>query len=313
MVPERFRGGHLGLRAGYAAHPGEAAHGRRNRLVSALRKDGTEFAVDIKLSPVAGHVMCVVRDVSERRDAEEKIKMLNRSLERRSQDLAGANTELSLQNREVERANRLKSEFLASMSHELRTPLNTILGFSELLSEENAGALNDKQKRFVTHIQRDAHHLLELINDILDLSKIEAGRLELHLEAFPLAVPAAEVLTSIRPLAASKSIIMDSDLDTTLVLNADRVRFKEILYNLLSNAIKFTPPAGASGLNRRLRAGSSASWWATPESASLPRISKKSLKVSARPAPPPKACAKAPAWGWRSPSAWWSSTAERFG
>jgi signal transduction histidine kinase/CheY-like chemotaxis protein len=209
-----------------------------------VRKDGSEFAVDIKLSPVAGHVLCVVRDVTERREAEEKIKMLNRNLERRSQELAGVNTELSLQNREVERANRLKSEFLASMSHELRTPLNTILGFSELLSEENAGALNDKQKRFVTHIQRDAHHLLELINDILDLSKIEAGRLELHLESFPLAVPAAEVLTSIRPLAASKRINVDSDLDTTLVLNADRVRFKEILYNLLSNAIKFTPAGG---------------------------------------------------------------------
>ena len=243
LVPGRFRGAHLGHRAGYAAHPVRRPMGVGIDLF-ALRKDGTEFAVDIKLSPVAGHVLCVVRDVSERRAAEEKIKMLNRSLERRSQELAGANTELSLQNREVERANRLKSEFLASMSHELRTPLNTILGFSELLSEENAGALNDKQKRFVTHIQRDAHHLLELINDILDLSKIEAGRLELHLEAFPLAVPAAEVLTSIRPLAASKRIGIDSDLDTTLILNADRVRFKEILYNLLSNAIKFTPPGG---------------------------------------------------------------------
>ena len=212
--------------------------------------------MDIKLSPVAGHVLCVVRDVSERREAEEKIKMLNRSLERRSQELAGANTELSLQNREVERANRLKSEFLASMSHELRTPLNTILGFSELLSEENAGALNDKQKRFVTHIQRDAHHLLELINDILDLSKIEAGRLELHLEVFPLAVPAAEVLTSIRPLAASKRINVDSDLDTALVLNADRVRFKEILYNLLSNAIKFTPAGGRVWVESSTEGGS---------------------------------------------------------
>ena len=114
----------------------------------------------------------------------------------------------------MERANRLKSEFLASMSHELRTPLNTILGFSELLSEENAGTLNEKQKRFLTHIQRDASHLLELINDVLDLSKIEAGRLELRLEKFPMAVAVAEVLTSIRPLAATKGISLDSDLDT---------------------------------------------------------------------------------------------------
>ncbi len=255
LVPERFRGAHLGHRSGYAAHPVRRPMGAGIDLFG-LRKDGSEFAVDIKLSPVAGHVMCVVRDVTERREAEEKIKMLNRNLERRSQELAGANIELSLQNREVERANRLKSEFLASMSHELRTPLNTILGFSELLSEENAGALNDKQKRFVTHIQRDAHHLLELINDILDLSKIEAGRLELHLEVFPMAVPAAEVLTSIRPLAASKRISIDSDLDTALVLNADRVRFKEILYNLLSNAIKFTPAGGRVWIESSTEGGS---------------------------------------------------------
>ena len=243
LVPERFRGKHLGHRGSYAAHPVRRPMGAGIDLFG-LRKDGTEFAVDIKLSPVGGHVMCVVRDVSERREAEEKIKMLNQNLERGSEALAKANDALSLQNREVQRANRLKSEFLASMSHELRTPLNTILGFSELLSEENAGSLNEKQRRFVTHIQRDAHHLLELINDILDLSKIEAGRLELHLDNFPMAVPAAEVLTSIRPLAASKGISVDSDLDTALILNADRVRFKEILYNLLSNAIKFTPSGG---------------------------------------------------------------------
>ena len=255
LVPERFRGAHLGKRHQYAAHRVRRPMGAGIDLY-ALRKDGTEFAVDIKLSPVAGRVMCVIRDVSEQRRAEEKIKVLNRNLERRSLELASANEALSMQNREVERANRLKSEFLASMSHELRTPLNTILGFSELLSEESAGALNDKQKRFVTHIHRDAHHLLELINDILDLSKIEAGRLELHLENFPLAVPAAEVLTSIRPLAANKGISLDSDLDTTLVLNADRVRFKEILFNLLSNAIKFTPPEGRVWIESSIADGS---------------------------------------------------------
>ena len=232
LIPERYRGGHVANRDRYSAHPTRRPMGRNLELY-ALRKDGTEVAVDINLSPLAdsdGHVLCVVRDVTERRAAEEVIVM---------------------RTREVERANRLKSEFLASMSHELRTPLNTILGFSELLSEEGAGALNDKQKRFLTHIQRDAHHLLELINDILDLSKIEAGRLELHLEPFAMAVAAAEVLTSIRPLAVAKGIIIDSDVDTTLTLQADRLRFKEILYNLFSNAIKFTPAGGRVGLNPR--------------------------------------------------------------
>jgi PAS domain S-box-containing protein len=248
LLPERFRGGHTAHRDHYGAHPVRRPMGAGLDLY-AVRKDGTEFAVDINLSPLPlggelGHVMCVLRDVSQRRGAEEKIRVLNQSLERRSSEIAAANQELSERNQEVERANRLKSEFLASMSHELRTPLNTILGFSELLSEENAGALNEKQKRFLSHIQRDASHLLELINDVLDLSKIEAGRLELHLEKFSMAVAAAEVLTSIRPLAATKAITLDSDLDTQLMLEADRLRFKEILYNLLSNAIKFTPSGG---------------------------------------------------------------------
>ena len=259
LIPERFLHNHVSHRDRYGTHPVRRPMGAGLDLF-ALRKDGTEFAVDINLSPLegveAGRVLCVIRDVSPRRAAEEKIKVLNQNLERRSSELAVANGELSIQNREVERANRLKSEFLASMSHELRTPLNTILGFSELLSEERAGALNDKQKRFVTHIQRDANHLLELINDILDLSKIEAGRLELRLEPFAMAVAVAEVLTSIRPLAAAKNIQVDSDVDTSLMLQADRLRFKEILYNLLSNAIKFTPAGGRIWIESTAEGGS---------------------------------------------------------
>jgi PAS domain S-box-containing protein len=247
LIPERFRGRHVSDRDHYTSHPVRRPMGAGLDLY-ALRKDGTEIAVDINLSPLAGpeggHVLCVLRDVSERRVSEEKIKMLNQNLERRSSALAQANAELSVRNREVERADRLKSEFLGSMSQELRTPLNTIPGFSELLSEQSAGALNEKQKRYVTHIQRDANHLLELINDILDLSKIEAGRLDLRLEKFPMAAAVAEVLTSIRPLAVAKGIAVENNLDTTLMLEADRVRFKEILYNLFSNAIKFTPSGG---------------------------------------------------------------------
>jgi CheY-like chemotaxis protein/nitrogen-specific signal transduction histidine kinase len=159
-------------------------------------------------------------------------------------ELAATNQRLEVQNRELERANRLKSEFLASMSHELRTPLHTIIGFADLLSEELKGPLNPDQKRFVTHIQTDSRHLLELINDILDLSRIEAGRLDLHPELFAPADAITQTIAGLRPAANNKSITIIEDLDRTLRITADPVRFKEIISNLVSNAIKFTPEGG---------------------------------------------------------------------
>ena len=161
-----------------------------------------------------------------------------------STGLAESNQELELRNREVEHATKLKSRFLASMSHELRTPLNAIVGFSGLLAEQTAGQLNDKQKRFVGHIKQGADHLLQLINDILDLSKIEAGQLEIRCEDFEVKDALPEVLSIIRPLAMAKNIRVQHKLETERPLHADRVRFKQILYNLLSNAVKFTPQGG---------------------------------------------------------------------
>jgi len=174
-------------------------------------------------------VYAVARDITER----------NRSLQR----IEHQNRELELRNREVERATELKSKFLASMSHELRTPLNAIVGFSGLLAEQTAGELNEKQKRFVNHIKQGADHLLQLINDILDLSKIESGMLEVRCENFSGATAMPEVLSIIRPLAMAKKIQIEHPRSDFSVY-ADRVRFKQILYNLLSNAVKFTPENG---------------------------------------------------------------------
>ena len=183
--------------------------------------------------------------IQEREGALRKVHaQLEKRVEARTAELAAANKTLALQNREVERATRLKSKFLASMSHELRTPLNAIVGFSDLLAEQTAGGLNDKQKRFVNHIKQGSSHLLQLINDILDLSKIEAGQLELHCEDFHVAETLPEVLSTIRPLAMAKNIRVEQDLETSSPIFADRVRFKQILYNLLSNAVKFTPKGG---------------------------------------------------------------------
>jgi PAS domain S-box-containing protein len=247
LMPERFRERHPKHRAGYCAHSVIRPMGSGLDL-RALRADGTEFAVDINLSPFQGEngpgVICVIRDVTDRKAVEEQIKMLNLSLEQRTRDLALTNTELEIRNREVEKANRLKSNFLATMSHELRTPLNSIIGFSDLLAEQTAGPLTEKQERFVGHIRESSRHLLALINDILDLSKIEAGRLELKYESFPMGVATAEVLSTVRPLAALKGVELLTEFSEELTLYADRVRLRQVLYNLLSNAIKFTPQEG---------------------------------------------------------------------
>ena len=182
----------------------------------------------------------------QRRDAalQTAHDQLEQRVEERTGQLAAANKELELKNREVERATKLKSQFLASMSHELRTPLNAIIGFSDLLADKAAGPLSDKQGRFVGHVRDGAHHLLQLINDILDLSKIEAGQLDMHYEDFLIKDALPEVLSTIRPLAMAKSIAVEHKVDLHAPVHADRVRFKQILYNLLSNAVKFTPKDG---------------------------------------------------------------------
>jgi signal transduction histidine kinase len=209
------------------------------------RKNGSRFPVEISLSPSATsegfRVTAIIRDVTERSMAEDRLRRVQGEYTLR---LAETNAELEMTNRELERANRLKSEFLASMSHELRTPLHTIIGFSELLAEEWEGPLNEKQQRFVQHIHTDSLHLLELINDILDISKIEAGRLELRPEPFDFGALVAESLASVRALAQAKSLALETDLDVPMAVEADRLRIKQVLVNLLSNAIKFTPEEG---------------------------------------------------------------------
>lgn len=145
----------------------------------------------------------------------------------------------------LERANKMKSEFLANMSHELRTPLNAIIGFAEVLRDKIAGELNEEQVDFVNDIHSSGRHLLQMINDILDLSKIEAGKMELQYGVFPVPDAIEEVYTILKGLAGKKHLELKMSVLTDVKsIEADRVKFKQILYNLLSNAIKFTPENG---------------------------------------------------------------------
>jgi signal transduction histidine kinase len=146
---------------------------------------------------------------------------------------------------QLEAANRHKSEFLANMSHELRTPLNAVIGFSDILLERMFGEMNEKQEEYLRDIRESGAHLLALINDILDLSKVEAGRMELEVTDFDLAQALSNALTLVRERATHRALILNVAIDAGVTtVRADERKIKQVLLNLLSNAIKFTPEGG---------------------------------------------------------------------
>src|SRR5258706_8320573 len=174
-----------------------------------------------------------------RRKAELDILRANESLEIEV-------AERKRYEKSLEEASRMKSQFLANMSHELRTPLNAIIGFSEFLMDGKPGDLNDKQKEFQGYVLSSGKHLLQLINDVLDLAKVEAGKMELHPEQFFLSRAIDEVNAVSRPMILQKglriSVTVDPEVDSVTL---DQQKFKQVLYNLLSNGIKFTDEGGS--------------------------------------------------------------------
>ena len=153
---------------------------------------------------------------------------------------------------ELEYANRMKSEFLANMSHELRTPLNSIIGFTEFLIDEKPGPLRPKQKEYLGDVLNSARHLLHLINDVLDLAKVEAGKMELHLETFLVRKAIEEVTSVIKGVANKKCIAVVIEVSDGLdAVTLDQNKFKQVLYNLLSNAVKFTNEGGQVDIHAR--------------------------------------------------------------
>ena len=194
------------------------------------RKDGTEFCIHLSASPVtdeAGKVICIMGSILDMTRHKEAEQMMIESRIR------------------AEDANRAKSNFLASMSHELRTPLNSIIGFSDVLKEKSFGPLNDRQAKYLDNISISGKHLLKLIEDILDLSKVEAGKMELNTEEFSVPETFREIEAILTPLAVKRNIKMVWETEGGLEsIRADKIKFKQILYNLIDNAIKFTPENG---------------------------------------------------------------------
>jgi PAS domain S-box-containing protein len=225
LVPSALQGVHPRHRGEYFEHPTTRAMGAGTELAG-RRKDGSEFPAEISLSALETEegiiVSAAIRDVTDRKRAELEIKSARQ---------------------EADRANRAKSEFLSRMSHELRTPLNAILGFAQLLE---LGKLDADQAESVHHILIGGNHLLRLIDEVMDISRIEAGRLDISLEPVQVAEAVSETLNLVRPLATERRVVLQTDYDATnnTWVRGDRQRLKQVLLNLVSNAVKYNRSGG---------------------------------------------------------------------
>jgi len=242
---DRFFDPPLELEPAPARGGGGDPHGQSAvREAVGVRAGGERFPVEFSLSSLMQGdervFTLILRDISERRRAEEALKAQAVSLANSTEELRVLNEELNRRTVELERAMGARSRFYANMSHELRTPINAIMGYSSLLLDRIYGPLNEQQESSIERTHKAANHLLELVNDILDLSKIEAGKMELQLESVGFPELIQDLFVTVAPFAEQHGVPLSLETRTTpFTIVSDARRVRQILLNLLSNAIKF--------------------------------------------------------------------------